>query len=337
MILTGFLGGKKTKMIEIGSFIGLDLAETGEFYNNDFNTARLNSGRAGIYHACRLYNCKSVYIPYYLCPTVKDFLTKKGINIKPYNINNDFEPVGVKQKKDHAMVIVNYFGILSHSKMLHIANRFNNVIIDNSAAFFSEPLDDCYNVYSARKFFGVPDGCYVVGKNSIKYTNEYDQDQSSETSSFLLKTIEFGTNFTYKERMKNEERIDNSGILRMSEFTKRLLKSVDYEKVMHKRQENFMFAHMLFSKINLLDVMKYHDGSCVPMAYPLVVKDPHLDKHLRDKNIYVGRLWKYVLKEVPSDSFEAWLSRYMVPLPIDQRYGKQELKYIYSVVKDVLG
>jgi len=63
--------------MEIGSFIELDLNDSGEYHSGDLNRARLNAARAGIYHSCRLYHCSTVYIPYYLCPTVKAFLLKR--------------------------------------------------------------------------------------------------------------------------------------------------------------------------------------------------------------------------------------------------------------------
>ena len=47
--------------MEIGSFIGLDLKNSGEYYPGETGIARLNSARAGIYHACRLLNCSNLY------------------------------------------------------------------------------------------------------------------------------------------------------------------------------------------------------------------------------------------------------------------------------------
>jgi hypothetical protein len=32
-----------------------------------------------------------------------------------------------------------------------------------------------------------------------------------------------------------------------------------------------------------------------------------------------------VLTEVPENTFETWLSKYMIPIPSDQRYGCKEL------------
>ncbi len=322
--------------MEIGSFIGLDLEGTQEYYNNELDMARLNSARSGIYHACGLYGCHTVYIPFYLCPSVNKYLTDHGIKTIKYHINSYFEPIGVKQEPNSAFVIVNYFGILSHRKMQEMAMRFRNVIVDNSAAFYASPIDACYNVYSPRKFFGVPDGCYVIGNYASKGIKQYDQDRSAGTSSFLFATIEQGTNLTYNERMKNEERIDKSGSLRMSELTRCLLKNINYPRIRAKRIENFNYAHLMFNKINKCDPFHSFDSTCVPMVYPLVIENEELDKKLREKKVYVGRLWTSVTQEVESNSFEGRMSKFMVPLPIDQRYGRTEITQMRNYVSDIL-
>lgn len=318
--------------MEIGSYIGLDLKDTGEYYGGLANIARLNSARAGICHCCRLYNCNTIYIPYYLCPTVKRFLLEHSVEVRSYFINEDFEPLNIRQEKGEAILLVNYFGIFASNKIKKLANKFHNVIIDNSAAFYSGPLEDCYNVYSPRKFFGVPDGCYVIGDYAEKYVCEYDQDFSSPTASFLFKRIEFSTSETYDERMKNEERIDNSGILKMSLLTKSLLSNVDYLAIKRKRLYNFQYAHELFSGINKLDPTIFVDNECVPMVYPLLIEQVGLDDKLKVNKIYTGRWWKSVLSEVDDSDFEAWLSKYMVPVPIDQRYDQNVIKHIYDVI-----
>lgn len=317
---------------EIGSFIGLDLKEFGEYYWGNKNIARLNSGRAGIYHACKSYDCNAIYIPHYLCPTVKRFLLEHGIEVKSYFINDRFEPVNLQQEEGHAVLLVNYFGILSVSKIKMLADQFKNVIIDNAAAFFCDPIKGSYNIYSPRKFFGVPDGCYVIGADADKGTNDFKQDFSSMTASFLLKRVEFSLIDTYQERMNNEERIDNSGILRMSQLTLSLLNNIDYLNVKIKRRKNFSFAHELFRKINKIDPSLYINDECIPMIYPLVIEEMDLNDKLKENRIYTGRWWNYVLGEVRENTFEAWLSKYMVPVPIDQRYGSQELTYVHNII-----
>ena len=113
--------------MEIGSFIELDIRDSGEYYPGNKDIARLNSARAGIFHACRVYNCSKVYLPYYLCSVVKKFLKAKDIEIGFYHISETFEPIAFRQEPGSAVVIVNYFGMLSRSTIESIAGKFSNV------------------------------------------------------------------------------------------------------------------------------------------------------------------------------------------------------------------
>lgn len=339
MVTTGILFWKTKKLInmEIGSFIELDLRNTGEYYSDfDFEVARLNSARSGIVHALRVLNAKTLYIPYYLCPSVSCFILKKEISLKYYNLNCDFSISIDYFETNSAILIVNYFGVFSNTFIMNIANKYNNVIVDNSAAFFAKPLNGYLSVYSPRKFFGVPDGCYVIGNNANLLTENYVQDNSSDTASFLFKRIEYGSRAVYNERMKNEERIDNSGILNMSLLTRKLLSNIDYDTIKAKRKKNFEIAHLLYRSVNEIDPAIYMDDNSIPMVYPLVIKNENIVEQLKTKGIYTGRWWKNVLNYVHKDSFEALLSRFMIPLPIDQRYGEKEIKFVSEQIFEIV-
>lgn len=321
--------------MEIGSFIELDLKNSGEYYSG-VNTIRLNSARAGIYHACLLYNVHKIYVPYYQCETVSVFLRSHNVEILYYNIDSDFRPLLTSNDTDTAFLFVNYFGVMSSEYIKSIVRKYRNVIVDNCQAFYSTPTPNCYSVYSPRKFFGVPDGCYVVGEMLETNLLNYPQDVSSDSAAFLLKRIEKGCSAVYAERMKNEYRIDNSDILQMSVLTRALLCSVDYESVAKRRMSNFHFAHNLYKSINLINPFKYIDFDNVPMVYPLVIENCDLVRKLADNSVYTGRWWGHVLKVVDEDSFEALLSKFMIPLPIDQRYSEKEIQSVYNLIEGLI-
>lgn len=319
-------------MKEIGSYLELDLRNTGELYNGA-SVCRLNTDRAGMYHCCRLLGVKKAYVPYYECFTVRDFLIKKGIEVKYYSINNHFIPEKFEQEEGTAVIFVNYFGVMTEAHMREVIAGYKNVIIDNAQAFFAKPIMEALNVYSARKFVGVPDGCYVVGYDVNRFVDEYPEDRSSDACDFLLKRHEVGCNVAYPDRMKNEERIDAADINRMAPLTLAILKNAPYRTIKTKRIKNFETACHIFADINMINVKEYWGEGCVPFVYPLVVEDNELVQKLTQEKIYTGRWWNYLLTETSTDSFEHYLSYYMVPIPIDQRYGKKELKYIKSIVE----
>lgn len=319
--------------MEIGSFIELNFQKGKEYYKGSENIARLNSGRTAIYHASRVWGCNVVYLPVYQCETVREFLSKKGVLVKYYYMDWTFEPLVDSIEDDACIVIVNYFGIMSNKRMENLADKYDKVIIDNSQAFFAKPIEGTMSVYSARKFHGVPDGAYVIGVGAEKYLDEYEQGYSSDTSLFLLQRIEYGCEGkTYANRSLNEERIDNEDVSKMSLLTRTILDGCDYDGDLIKRRENFGIASELFDNINKLDVMHYYDNTCVPMVYPLVVEEENLLHRLLEAKHFQGHWWNYILSEADENTFEYWLSKYMIPITIDQRYGKKELQYIRGLI-----
>ena len=69
------------------------------------------------------------------------------------------------------------------------------------------------------------------------------------------------------------------------------------------------------------------------MVYPLVVEDDNLINRLFAAKHFQGHWWSYICDEQPENSFEYWISRYVIPITIDQRYGKKEMDYLVNVIK----
>ena len=208
-----------------------------------------------------------------------------------------------------------------------------NVIIDNCQAFFCEPIEGALNVYSCRKFIGVADGAYVIGKSAEHFVDEYPQCYSSDTAAFLLKRIEYGCEGKgYEARTVNEERVDTEDIMKMSALTRAMLDGTDYERIKEKRRDNFDIACNLFADINVWDPTRFYDAETVPMIYSLVVEDDGLLQKLLSAKHFQGHWWHYITQELPENTFEHWMSRFMIPITIDQRYGEEDLRYIRSII-----
>ena len=190
-----------------------------------------------------------------------------------------------------------------------------------------------FNVYSARKFVGVPDGSYVIGPDAERLIEEYPQGYSSDTSSFLFMRIEYGCEGKgYESRSINEDRVDSEDIMRMSALTRSLLDGSDYEHNKQKRKENFRLAHSLLKEINLIDPTRYMDDKTIPMVYPLVVENESLLDALLAAKHFQGHWWNYITKELPYETFEHWISKFVIPITIDQRYGEEDIRFISSMV-----
>ena len=75
--------------------------------------------------------------------------------------------------------------------------------MDNAQAFFTEPEKNVDTIYTCRKFFGVPDGAYLI-TNQIE-TSELPRDKSESRISHILGRLENTASEFFKLYQKNEE------------------------------------------------------------------------------------------------------------------------------------
>lgn len=320
--------------MEIGSFLEMQFSKGLEIHKGDMNIARLNTARQAIWHAFRVTGCRCMWIPIYQCDSIRETLKAHGVEIKYYHQDKNFNPTDLMAKEDEAVLLCNYYGIMSQERMRILAHSFKHPIIDCAQAFFCKPIEGALMVYSCRKFVGVPDGAYVLGKGAHKYVDEYPQCFSSDTAAFLLMRIEYGCEGKgYEARSINEKRIDHENCMRMSKLTRTILDGTDYNHIIIKRRENFAYAHSLLADVNLINPTSFMDADTVPMVYPLVVEDDSLIQKLYAAKHFQGHWWSYICDEQSEATFEYWISRYVIPITIDQRYGKEEIDYLVNVIK----
>lgn len=173
----------------------------------------------------------------------------------------------------------------------------------------------------------------AAARRGLSYTDEYKESYSSDTSLFLLQRIEYGCEGkTYQTRMVNEQRIDTEDIMKMSKLTRTILDGTDYDMICEKRRKNFEYVSELLEGKNQFNPWRYYSIDCVPMVYPLVIEDDGLLQKLLDEKHFQGHWWSYLLEEMEENCFEYWMSRYMIPITIDQRYGEKELEYVAAII-----
>ena len=68
--------------------------------------------------------------------------------------------------------------------------------------------------------------------------------------------------------------------------------------------------------------------------YPFFIKEAEeLRTLLISNNIYVPILWPNVINDCPCDSIEYMYANNIIPLPIDQRYSKNDMDIIFKIIK----
>lgn len=322
-------------MTEYGGYLPLEMNEKGgELYseNNDYTVWRLNCGRSAIVAALKSCEVGRVFIPYYNCHVVETALQKYGYTISKYKIDRNFMPLLDSISENDWIVYTDYFGICTLKTKEEIIRKYRNVIFDNTQAFFSDPIikKGVFNVYSCRKFFGVSDGAYVISNRKTDIDNLYNKDFSWERCAYLIKSYELGTNGAYGDSLQSEESIGYE-IKLMSDFTRIMMQFINYETVRVKRNKNFNYLVEQFADIN--DIKLKSNESTAPMIYPLLVYNDELRTYLIQKKIYVPQWWKYLIDTMKESDFEVELSKYLIPLPIDQRYSLEDMNDIVNIIR----
>jgi hypothetical protein len=289
----------------------------------------LNSGRACFEYVLRSSPrpIECVYMPKYTCEVMFEPLKKLAIPYKLYEVDENLEIVETIQPKSNEMIVyTNYFGLKDDYSRGLSGQYGKQLIVDCSQALYTKPFDNSHTFYSPRKFFGLPDG-------GILYTNqrldeELPLDDSTERVSHLIRRLDVSPEAGYEDFKRSEAALKGQSVKRMSNLTRQLLDLVDLESVRHIRAANFAFLHRHLGATNSL-VINF-DKDSAPLCYPYRSSSTDLRRRLIAENIFVPTYWPSILA---SDSgIEYQLANSIIPLPLDQRYGEQDMKRIVEVV-----
>ncbi|MHA1285663.1 MAG: hypothetical protein ACTSQP_24420 [Promethearchaeota archaeon] len=309
-------------MKAIGGYFELELNDYRTVYHDD--AVALNNGRNALEYILRLQNnYKKVYLPYYICDVILQPIRRLNLEFDFYHINEEFIPLLKKMKDNEVLIFVNYFGVLNN-KVKNIVKKFINVFIDNSQAFFDKPIKSIPTFYSPRKFFGLPDGGFAY--SNIKFDLKLERDKSIDRFEHLLKRIEEGPEAGFSLFKRNDAKIDNLALRKMSVITERLLRNINFTNALQRRNQNFLFLHKHLKELNELTPIIENERINGPMVYPFLRKgNNRLREYLINNKLFVATYWPNVYSWTSKKSWEYYLTNNLIPLPIDQRYGEIEM------------
>jgi hypothetical protein len=249
-----------------------------------------------------------------------------GIKLKYYHIDSNLDPIiDFELGPTDCIVYTNYFG-LKQDTVNRLSTYIDNLIIDNSQAFFSEPLPHVDTFYSCRKFFGVPDGAYL---HLNTYTRlNLQSDVSIERFSHLIKSIDLSIEDGYSDYIENNKALESNSIRAMSSLTRKILSGINYEECKAKRNANFKFLHSFLEESNQLKFPGLEING--PMTYPFLVADPSIKEKLIERKIFVPTFWPNVFHWASKGMFEYYLANNLVSLPIDHRYNLDDMTRILN-------
>lgn len=312
-----------------GGYLPLELRQGNDYFSS-LPSMRFNCANAAIDHVLEITDIKNVYVPYYMCPNICENFNSKDIQVIYYHVGENLLPADEFPIQAACVYVTDYFGVMGNKIDKLIAGLTNKYIIaDFCHAFYHKPVlkDNIYCIYSARKFFGVPDGAYLVNKNLTSDYSDTDVSYSSDFSSYLLTSLEHGTNYAYKDKKEADSIIKlNKG--KMSFLARRILKSIDFESVREIRKQNAAKYDEAFSSINRIHIEK----NSTPYMYPLNIgKD--IRSQLVKENVFTPTLWGQLLSDEFINTKERELTTNTVFLPVDQRYDEADIDTVIGIVR----
>ena len=313
----------QVKQKAIGGYFGLELSLHPELHAE---AMALNSGRFCFEYLLRCRKYKKVYIPYYTCDSVIEPVIKLGIDYEFYHIDKSYRIVdNISLAEDEALLYTNYWGLQNGYCEILAAKYEKQLILDYTQAFFSKPIAGIETFYSCRKYFGVPDGGYLYTDAVADF--EIKQDESYLRLNSLVKRIDISPEAGYKDFHNVETSFLDMPIRRMSKLTKRLMQSIDYERAAQQRIDNYNTLRAAIGGREL----KYGE---VPMIFPYEsVEGQQLRQHLIANKIFVAKYWSNVEEWTEEDTVERWMANHILPLPIDQRYDKEDMNKIIQLIR----
>ena len=316
-------------MKEIGGYIEFEHYSGRQFHAK---AIKLNCSRNALAYLIRLHRIKRIFIPYFLCDSVLGVCKKNGVEVIYYHIDRTFRPVVPDADfSEDWLYVVNYYGQITNAEIEEFSRTVPNLIVDNVQAFFQEPVCHIPTIYNCRKFFGVADGAYLYSDSQLAET--IDQDISYGRMEFILGRFEKTANEFYPKYVANNEMFEAEPIKRMSALTENIMRSLDYERIKNTRTENFVYLHERLGSLNRLRP-EIRDGA---FAYPLLLENgAEIRKALQSEKIYVPSLWPDVLDLCERGDIEYEFAQNILPLPVDQRYGTEEMEYIVRMVSALL-
>lgn len=313
-------------MREIGGYIELDTYHLPMLHEG---AVALNCGRNALAYLLKARQIQKLWIPRFICDTVTDICERENVPFSFYEIGRDLLPVQhIKLGMGEWFYFVNYYSQFDNDQISEYVTEYSRVIVDQAQSYFQMPISGVDTIYTCRKYFGVADGAFLYTDAVLK--QELSQDESFQRMRFLLGRYERPASEFYAEYAANNDFFRTEPVKRMSKLTWNLLHGVDYERIMRIRQENYLLLH---DKLGGLNGLRLSDqpGS---FMYPLLLKNGAvIRKELQKKRIYIPTLWPDVFRFCCEGETEYELAMNILPLPIDQRYGQEEMN---DMVEEIL-
>ena len=337
--------------MELGSEYNLELNQLNTASRNlfdflkDYQCEFFNSGRSAI-KQIPFRRDRKILLPEFICESVS--LCFPMEQVEYYRITEDLqinlEDLYNRINPDVGTIFVaHYFGAVQDAKVLKqirtIADEhFILVIEDTTQSLFSkhESIGD-YMVASVRKWMPIPMGgvLYTQKNNPLPSTEELQKcEDNTRAYGMILKNLflknALDCNREYRRIfIECEEKLDESDeIVLMSDFARFIVSCIDIEQMIQVRKKNYKKLLAELGKLGIKPVNVLSESDCPFVLTIRVANRNELRTYLMEKNIYCAVHWPFDRIHREQRKMAERNSETLISLPVDQRYGNDEMQYL---------
>lgn len=308
---------------------------------------------------------KVALVPAYTCDSVVLPFVENGYRVAYYDLEKNLtvdeqaflEKVSVVNP---AVILVhNYFGFdtLSPMKQAFARLRKEGIVLieDVTQVLFSTipRVEADFYVTSFRKWMAIPEGGLALRRDGSFKSLPTETDELLERAKldglyekfcYIVKGQSRKQVVLDKCRIAEEILEMQGNLYAMGEFSKRFLGNLDIAELKQRRRENYGYLlNQLQAIHSLKPVFPNLPNGAVPLYMPIYAQSEvsrnRIQTRLREKAIYAPIVWPNFdgLKGLELNGIAGsveWIYRHTLSLPLDQRYGLEDMAAIAAVLKD---
>jgi glycosyltransferase involved in cell wall biosynthesis len=291
-------------------------------------------------------NCVHVWLPVYSPPLLPRLNASFAFTFHWYGVSGDLTPrldFLDRVLPGHAVLTFAYFGkalppeleqaLLDRPDVLWIEDR-------RHALWPGAPSKARAAIYSPADLLGVPDGGILVGRDTRRLQPSLPASASAaffEQAALSLKRLEQTGPYAADDALLLEhsrlQSLRQLPATACSRLTVEILKRVPLKAVAEKRRANWK---RLAKHLKAFALWPQEEVPFAPYAYPALVSDDRpgampvetLSAILAARGIFSWRCWHPLNADSGFYPNEESLSKNMILLPCDQRYGEREMERI---------
>ena len=298
---------------------------------------------------CPAYMCDAVFAPFW----------REGFHIYFYHVNKNLEVseeelvVQVEKWKPSIVFVHPYYGIDTWKEARHLLGEWkkNGICImeDVTQSYYLDHVgkEADYIVASLRKWYPIPDGGVLASDFDISEGMIQPEGKFAARKAEILKGkwnylngLDYGLCHKaefLRENQEAEEWLDSySGISSVSSLAAGILSHIDEGMCKQRREGNYQCLEkgIQWGKEIFPLISRTLEEGRSPLYFPIYVHGrERLQVYLSSHGIYAPVLWPLGIengKFLTGD--EEFIYKHLLALPMDQRYGREEMEYIIDTI-----